>query len=186
MKKVLMVVGSLRQDSFNRTVAQTIATQLEEQGVTVNFATIADLPLMNQDFEFPVPAAVQRFRDQVQAADGLWIVTPEYNEMIPGGLKNALDWLSRPVTPGTFGSPEFLQGKPVMLTGAGGKKAAKVGLSHLKTLLIDLHGSDAPGPRGGVADPNPSLHDGEVRPITGTTNGGRSTSCGVALRFRRN
>lgn len=136
MKKVLMVVGSLRQDSFNRTVAQTIATQLEEQGVTVNFATIADLPLMNQDFEFPVPAAVQRFRDQVQAADGLWIVTPEYNEMIPGGLKNALDWLSRPVTPGTFGSPEFLQGKPVMLTGAGGKKAAKVGLSHLKTLLI--------------------------------------------------
>ncbi|AVW11073.1 NADPH-dependent oxidoreductase [Lactiplantibacillus paraplantarum] len=135
MQKILMVVGSLRKDSFNKTVAEQISTQLVAQGAEVTFANIADLPLINQDIEFPAPSSVMTFREQVQAADGLWIVTPEYNEMIPGGLKNALDWLSRPTEAGVFGAPDFIMNKPVMLTGAGGKKAAKVGLAHLKTLL---------------------------------------------------
>jgi len=135
MKNTLMIVGSLRQDSFNQTVAQSIATQLKGQDVTVKFAAIDQLPFMNQDIEFPVPATVQAFRDQVHWADNLWIVSPEYNEMIPGVLKNALDWLSRPTTPGTFGAPEFIQKKPVFLTGAGGRKAARPGLQHLQALL---------------------------------------------------
>lgn len=135
MTNILMLVGSLRKASFNRTVANQIQKRLESQGITVTFADIATLPLMNQDIEFPAPAAVQQFRQQVESADQLWLVTPEYNEMIPGGLKNALDWLSRPVEPGVFGAPAFIQDKPVMLTGAGGKKAARPGLAHLQKLL---------------------------------------------------
>lgn len=141
MTKVLMMVGSLRQQSFNQAVAEQISKQLAQRGLTVAFADIATLPLMNQDIEFPAPAPVQQLRRQVEQADQLWIVTPEYNEMIPGGLKNALDWLSRPVEPGVFGAPEFVKEKPVMLTGAGGKKAARPGLAHLQALLtfMGLH-----------------------------------------------
>jgi NAD(P)H-dependent FMN reductase len=88
---------------------------------------------MNQDIEFSVSATVLAFRQQVEDASGLWFVTPEYNEMIPEVLKNALDWLSRPTEPNMFGAPAFIMNKPVMLTGAGGKEAAKVGLDHLLT-----------------------------------------------------
>lgn len=135
MTKILMVVGSLRKASFNRIVAEKIQHLLEKQGDTVVFADIATLPLMNQDIEFPTPEAVQQLRRQVKNADRLWIVTPEYNQMVPGGLKNALDWLSRPVEPGVFGAPEFIEGKAVILTGAGGKKAARPGLANLRELL---------------------------------------------------
>lgn len=133
-KTILFLVGSLRQGSFNRTLANDISRRLVADGLTTSFAEIGDLPLMNQDTEFPAPAAVTRLREQVQAADALWLVSPEYNEMIPGGLKNALDWLSRPLTPGVFGAPDFLQDLPVALSGAGGRKGARVGLEHLRTL----------------------------------------------------
>ena len=133
-QKILLFVGSIRRDGFNRSVANEIVAKLNAQGIETEFADISALPFMNQDIEFPVPAVVSAFRQQVEDASGLWFVTPEYNEMIPGVLKNALDWLSRPTEPNTFGTPAFIMNKPVMLTGAGGKKAATVGLNHLLTL----------------------------------------------------
>jgi NAD(P)H-dependent FMN reductase len=133
-QRILLVVGSIRRDGFNRSVANEIAAQLHAAGMQTEFADISSLPFMNQDIEFPVPTTVAAFRKQVEAASGVWFITPEYNEMIPGVLKNALDWLSRPTEPGTFGAPAFIMNKPVVLTGAGGKKAATVGLGHLLTL----------------------------------------------------
>jgi chromate reductase, NAD(P)H dehydrogenase (quinone) len=76
---------------------------------------LASLPLFDEDLEFATkggPDVVRRFRDQVAAANGLLIATPEYNQSIPGVLKNAIDWLSRPVP------EEVLVGKPVAIIGA--------------------------------------------------------------------
>lgn len=119
-KKIVFLVGSLRKKSFNKVLANYIASQLPAEYQTDSIQ-IADIPLLNQDTEFPTPTAVKDFRQKVAAADGLWIVSPEYNGTIPGGLKNALDWLSRPTEPGKQGIPQFLLKKPVAISGAGGR-----------------------------------------------------------------
>lgn len=133
-KEILIMVGSIRKDSFNKTLAQEIKTQLNEINLNVNFASINNIPMMNQDIEFPVPNEVETLRKNVQNSDALWIVSPEYNGTIPGVLKNALDWLSRPTQPKTFGAPEFIINKPVMISGAGGKDAAAGSISDLVKL----------------------------------------------------
>lgn len=122
-KNILILRGSLRKDSFNQTLANYITTNLGTD-YRVATADIGSLPLMNQDLEFPVPTSVATLRQQVAKADALWLISPEYNGTIPGGLKNALDWLSRPTEPNTFGAPAFLLDKPVAISGAGGKAAA--------------------------------------------------------------
>jgi len=85
-------------------------------GTTVEIASIADVPLYNGDEEASrgVPASVQRLKNQLIAADGLLLVTPEYNNSLPGVFKNAIDWMSRP------GSdiPKVFGGKPVAIAGA--------------------------------------------------------------------
>ena len=95
MKKVLLIVGSLRKESFNLQLAQLAAEMLKDK-TQVSILHYADLPFMNPDIEFPTPESVARVRQEVLAADGIWIFSPEYNYQIPGVLKNLLDWLSRP------------------------------------------------------------------------------------------
>lgn len=96
MPRILMIVGSLRKQSFNHQLAREIERIIGDRA-EVTFLDWGDVPLMNQDIEWPAPEAVQRVRDAVLAADGLWFFSPEYNYQIPGGLKNLLDWLSRPL-----------------------------------------------------------------------------------------
>ncbi len=92
---ILIICGSLRKDSWNRKLARIAAGVLAESGTNVTEADISDLPLYNEDLEIdPWPAAAKRFYDQVDAADAVVIVSPEYNYSIPGVLKNALDWAS--------------------------------------------------------------------------------------------
>lgn len=102
--RILALTGSLRRDSFSARLARA-ATDLAPEGVEVMLATGLDLPAYNQDndvdgMEDPgtgeTPEAVRNLRDQISSADGLLIVTPEYNAGMPGFLKNALDWASRP------------------------------------------------------------------------------------------
>lgn len=119
-KKITMIVGSLRKNSFNQTLANYIKNHLPN-GFEAEVADISGLPFFNQDTEFPTPDAVSHFRDSVASADGLWIVSPEYNGTFPGGLKNALDWLSRPTQPDKMGIPAFLLKLPVTISGVGGK-----------------------------------------------------------------
>ncbi len=93
--KVLGICGSLRKASLNM-AALRACSELLPAGMTLEIASIADLPMFNQDIlDQGMPAPVQRFRDQVSAADGLLIASPEYNFSIPSPLKNAIDWGSR-------------------------------------------------------------------------------------------
>lgn len=133
-KNILMIVGSLRKQSFNRQLAQEIETILGDRA-NVTYLEYGDLPYMNQDIEFPAPESVSRVRSAVQAADGIWICTPEYNYNIPGGLKNLLDWLSRPLEENNWELGSAVKGKYVTISGVAGKSAAAGVRKSLKDLL---------------------------------------------------
>ena len=134
MKKVLMIVGSLRRNSFNLQLAKKIEGMLEGKA-QVSFLEFADLPFMNQDIEFPAPESVARVRQAVQEADGIWIVSPEYNYQIPGVLKNLLDWLSRPLVPNDWQRGSAVKGKAVTISGVAGKSGAAGVRKNLSSLL---------------------------------------------------
>src|SRR6185295_3734741 len=94
--KLVGFVGSLRKNSYNRALMRAVVERLPK-GVTIEVQDISTLPLFNQDEELQnYPAAAQKIKDALRAADGVLIVTPEFNRSIPGPLKNALDWTSRP------------------------------------------------------------------------------------------
>lgn len=138
--KVLGVSGSLRKGSYNTATLRT-ACELVPSGLTIELADISQFPLYNEDVRqqgFPPP--VQKFRDQIKAADALLFVTPEYNYSISGVLKNAIDWASRP--------PEvpFL-GKPVAMMGAsGGILGTARAQYHLRQVCVflDMHPVNKP------------------------------------------
>lgn len=96
-KKIAVIVGSLRKESFNRKIAHALIG-LAPASLNMSMVEIGDLPLYNQDFddEHRVPQAWTRFREQMKGCDGVIFVTPEYNRSIPGVLKNAIDVGSRP------------------------------------------------------------------------------------------
>jgi chromate reductase, NAD(P)H dehydrogenase (quinone) len=94
-RRVAVLVGSLRKDSFTRRVAQALQ-QLQPASLHLEIVEIRDLPLYNQDVEASPPAPWVAFRDSVRASDAVLFVTPEYNRSIPGALKNAIDVGSRP------------------------------------------------------------------------------------------
>lgn len=95
MKKIGIIVGSLRKQSFNRSVAKYLASAAPE-GYAISFPDIGRLELYNQDLDDTPTEAWVEFRDEVKALDALLFVTPEYNRSIPGVLKNAIDVGSRP------------------------------------------------------------------------------------------
>lgn len=108
------ISGSLRKGSFNTMLLKAISELLPDS-VTIEFLSIADIPFYNGDLDIPAraarPEAVKKFREVLAGADGIVIVSPEYNYSIPGGLKNAIDWASR-------GEDSPLTGKHVSLMGA--------------------------------------------------------------------
>ncbi|MCK9313405.1 MAG: NAD(P)H-dependent oxidoreductase [Methanocorpusculum sp.] len=133
--KILAVVGSLRAGSFNRQLASEAAKMLP-QGVIMEIVDGGNLPLFNEDLEYPPPEAVTRLREKVKSADGIWFFTPEYNHFFPGNLKNLIDWLSRPVSP-TEG--QVLQGKPAAISGASpGISGTGIAQDHLIVILSYL------------------------------------------------
>jgi chromate reductase, NAD(P)H dehydrogenase (quinone) len=107
--RLLGISGSLRANSFSTAILNALVEATAAQAI-YDSADIGALPHFNQDlYVDPLPFAVQHFRNQIAAADGLLISSPEYNHGIPGVLKNALDWASRPHN----GSP--LKDKPVLI-----------------------------------------------------------------------
>ena len=112
---VLAFSGSLRQASWNRGLLHA-AAELLPAGMSLEQFDLAPIPFYNQDLDTPehMPPAVQEFKDKLRAADAVLIATPEYNYSIPGVLKNAIDWASRPIA----STP--LAGKPLAIMGAGG------------------------------------------------------------------
>ncbi|OXB86659.1 NADPH-dependent FMN reductase [Geobacillus thermocatenulatus] len=108
MMNIVALVGSLRKDSYNRKLAEWMRERYKDK-FQLDIADIGALPHYNQDDELNPPEVVAAFKRQVANADGVLIVTPEYNWSVPGVLKNALDWLSR--------VDKVLVNKPVMIAG---------------------------------------------------------------------
>ena len=135
MGKIIGVSGSLRAGSLNSMLLRA-AAPLAPQGTEIEIATIAGIPLYDYDVEVAgIPPAVTALREKIVAGDGLLIVTPEYNNSIPGVLKNAIDWLSRP----SAEIARVFAGRPVGIMGAtpglGGTNLAQAAwLSVLRTL----------------------------------------------------
>ena len=145
-KKLVFIVGSLRRGSFNRVLAEHAKAHVGERA-EVEILDYADVPFMNEDIERPAPEAVTRTRETVLAADGVWIFTPEYNFSFPAPIKNLLDWFSRPLVAGDYDTPRPLTGKPVALSGVGGKgatagvrRAFVPYLTYLQAKLVDGEG----------------------------------------------
>ncbi|WP_130835804.1 NADPH-dependent FMN reductase [[Erwinia] mediterraneensis] len=148
------LTGSLRADSFNRAVAHTLP-ELAPAGVTIDhLGSPGDFPHYNADVQAEgFPAPVQAMAAAIGDADGLIIVTPEYNYSVPGVLKNALDWLSR-VT------PQPLAGKPVLIQSAspgnvGGARAQY----HLRQILVFFDARVMNKPEAMIGQVNAKVED---------------------------
>jgi len=134
--KIVAIVGSLRKDSFNRQLA-LLAREAVGDRADFELLEYADVPMMNEDMEFPPPEPVRRVRQVVASADGIWFFTPEYNHFFPGVLKNLIDWLSRPAEPG---GGQVLDGKPAAISGASlGMSGTGLAQDHLVTLISFLN-----------------------------------------------
>lgn len=128
--KIVAIVGSLRKGSYNRQLASTIQER-HAQKFDLEILDIGQLPHFDQDTELNPSESVTVFKRKVKEADGVIIITPEYNWSIPGVLKNALDWLSR--------VDKVLIGKPVMTAGAAtGLMGTLRAQLHLRQILTAL------------------------------------------------
>ena len=131
--KVLAVSGSLRAMSFSTAILRALS-QEEHLGITLTVKTLEDIPLYNEDLDTaPALTPVAELRNEVQASDGVVIATPEYNHGIPGVLKNALDWASRPAFASCF------RGKPVLIvTSAPGSTGGVRAQYQLRETLVSM------------------------------------------------
>jgi len=127
---VLGIVGSLRKASYNRYMLHA-AQALMPEGAKLELFELQGIPLFNQDDELTMPPAVVELKRRILAADAIVFGTPEYNYSLPGVLKNAIDWASRP-----FGESAWT-GKPAALMGAsiGGMGTARAQY-HLRQILV--------------------------------------------------
>ena len=132
---VVVIVGSLRKESFSLKIANTLA-KLAPASLKLDVVTLNGISFFNQDLEATPPADWTAFRERIQKSDGVIFVTPEYNRAIPGVLKNAIDVASRP-----YGKSSF-QGKPTgIISNSPGPLG---GVSAAKTLQNVLPGITGP------------------------------------------
>ncbi len=115
MPRIIGLSGSLRHGSFNSMLLRA-AVEAAPVGTTIEVATIRGIPLYDGDLEAEsgLPETVTRLKEQIAGSDGLLLVTPEYNNSMPGVLKNAIDWLTRPPSD----IPRIFGGRPVGIMGA--------------------------------------------------------------------
>ena len=131
--KILGFAGSLRKNSYNKAILRA-ALELLPEDATLEIFDLEGIPPFNQDFEKQMPEKAQEFKTKIKAADAILIATPEHNYSIPGVLKNAIDWASRP-----YGDNAF-DGKPVAVMSAstgmlGGARAQY----HLRQTFVFLN-----------------------------------------------
>ena len=131
--RILGIAGSLRRDSYNRAALRT-ATQLVPQGAAVDVFELDGIPGFNQDEEQDPPGKVVELKRRIRESDAVLFVTPEYNYSIPGVLKNAIDWASRP-----YGDSAW-NGKPAAIMGASvGAIATARAQYHLRQMMVFLN-----------------------------------------------
>ncbi|MGH8283241.1 MAG: NADPH-dependent FMN reductase [Gammaproteobacteria bacterium] len=130
--KIAVFVGSLRKDSFNRRLARAVEklapTEFEFEHIRID-----NLPLYSQEFDVDYPAIARQLKKDIEAADALLFVTPEYNRSVPGVLKNAIDVASRP-----WGTNSFA-GKPGAVIGTSiGTTGTSMAQQHLRNMMVFL------------------------------------------------
>jgi chromate reductase len=131
--RILGIPGSLRQASYNR-AALRAAQALLPDGATLEIFDLDGIPPFNQEDERPLPARVVELKARIREADAILIATPEYNYSIPGVLKNAIDWASRP-----YGDNAW-DGKPVAIMGASvGAVGTARAQYHLRQTFVFLN-----------------------------------------------
>jgi chromate reductase, NAD(P)H dehydrogenase (quinone) len=138
--KILGFAGSLRLGSYNKALLRAAADLLPKD-LDLDIFDIDGIPGFNQDIEAEMPVKVKEFKSKIRDADGILIATPEYNYSVPGVLKNAIDWASRP-----YGDNAF-DGKPVAIMSAsigmfGGARAQY----HLRQMFVFLNMHPVNGP----------------------------------------
>jgi len=160
--RVLGFAGSLRQASANRGLLR-VAGELLPEGMELEVFDLAPIPLYNGDLQAAgFPDMVQDFRERIRAADAVLIACPEYNYSVPGVLKNAIDWASRP-------PQQPFAGKPLAIMGAGGGLGTARAQYHLRQVCVflDMHPLNKPEVLVRVAEsfnPDGTLKDEAVRP----------------------
>jgi len=163
--KILGFAGSLRKDSYNRALLRA-SLELLPADAALEIFEIGEIPVFNSDLESSPPEAVKEFKQKIKAADAILVVTPEYNYSVPGVLKNAIDWASRP-----YGDNAF-ESKPVAIMSAstgmlGGARAQY----HLRQSFIFLNMRPVNKPEVFVAfapqkfDANGKLIDEKTREV---------------------
>lgn len=161
---IVAVAGSLRRASYNRGLVRA-AAEVAPPDIGVEIFDLAGLPLFNQDIEDEgEPASVAAFKAAIAAADALLVATPEYNHGVPGVLKNAIDWASRP----RLTSP--IKDKPIAVTGAStGRGATARAQAQLREIFVFTGGCVMPQPEllvgnaTAVFDYEGNLFDQETR-----------------------
>jgi chromate reductase, NAD(P)H dehydrogenase (quinone) len=123
------LVGSLSKNSINRKLARALA-RLAPPGLRLTEVPFADLPHYSYDYDADYPPAAQAFKTALAAVDAVLFVTPEYNRSIPGALKNAIDWASRP-----YGKNSFARKPSGVIGTSPGKIGTAVGQQHLRSIL---------------------------------------------------
>jgi chromate reductase, NAD(P)H dehydrogenase (quinone) len=156
--RVLGISGSLRRDSLNTALLRAAAERLPAGAELVEWRRLGEIPPYDADLEAEegAPAVVEELREAVLAADAVLLATPEYNHSLPGQLKNALDWISRPA------GQSALNGKPAAAIGAAtGMFGAVWAQAEARKVLSALGGrvieGELPVPRAAA-----QFHDGEL------------------------
>jgi chromate reductase len=152
--RILGIAGSLRRDSHNRAMLRAAARAAPE-GVTVEVHEgLEKVPVFNEDLEAESPPGVVTLRQAVRRADGLLLATPEYNQSVPGVVKNMIDWLSR---------EEDLSGLPVAVIGAStGPWGTRIAQTHLRQMLLSVQAVVMSDPTLFVPHVEALLDDGEL------------------------
>ena len=127
--KVGYFIGSLAKNSINRKLARALV-RVAPRELSLQEIPIADLPLYSYDYDADYPPAGRALKDAIAGVDAVLFVTPEYNRSIPGALKNAIDWASRP-----WGKNSFARKPSAIIGTSPGKIGTAVGQQHLRSIL---------------------------------------------------
>ena len=137
---ILGFAGSLRENSYNKALLRA-ALELVPNTAELEIFDLEGIPPLNQDYEDDPPKKVREFKEKIKNADAVLIATPEYNYSIPGVLKNAIDWASRPY------DDNALEGKPVaIMSASGGMLGGARAQYHLRQtfVFLDMHPINRP------------------------------------------
>ena len=127
--RVGYLIGSLSRSSINRLLAKALV-RLAPAELDMTDIPLGDLPLYNRDYDHDYPPVARSFKDAIAAVDAVLFVTPEYNRSIPGALKNAIDWASRP-----YGKNAFARKPSAVIGTSPGKIGTAIGQQHLRSIL---------------------------------------------------